>query len=112
MIKQNYFVCSINSFRDPVFQPKPIKCLRFVRDKGAQYGELYEYISNQKSLFLFKAQVKMSGQLLAIKIVPELGVGYTLLRTVLIRNKIRGKYKEDETIPFEFVLKEINEINI
>ena len=112
MIKQHYFVCSIDSFRTPALQPKPIKCLRFIRDKDAQHGELYEYTSNQKSLFLFKTQVKMSGQLLAIKILPRMDDRHTILRTVLIRNKIRGKYKEDDTIPFEFVLKEIDEINI
>ena len=112
MIKQNYSVCSVDSFRDPVFQPKPIKCLRFVRDKDAPYGELYEYVSNQKSLFLFRSQVRMSGKLLAIKVLPGTDDNYTILRTVLMRNKIRGKYIKDDTIPFEFVLKEIDEINI
>ena len=112
MIKQHYFVCSVDSFRDPVFQPKPIKCLRFIRDKDAPYGELYEYIPKGNSLFLFKTQIKLSGKLLAIKVLPGMDDSYTILRTVLMRNKIRGKYTKDDTIPFEFVLKEIDEINI
>jgi len=86
--------------------------LRFIRNKDAQYGELYEYTSNQKSLFLFKTQIKMSGQLLVIKVRPEMDDRHSILRMVLMRNKIRGKYKKDDTIPFEFVLKEIDEINI
>lgn len=112
MIKQHYLVCSIDSFRTPALEPKPIKCLRFIRDKDEPYGELYEYIPYKKSLLLFKIQVKMSGKLLVVKVLPRMDDRYTILRTVLIRNRIRGKYKEDDTIPFEFVLKEIDEINI
>jgi len=112
MIKQHYTLWTIDSFRDPVFQPKPIKCLRFIRDKDQDYGELYELIPNRKSLFLFRANAEKSGELLVMKILPQHGESYMILRMVLLRKKIRGKYKEDKTIPFEFVLKEINEINI
>jgi len=112
MVKQHYLVCSIDSFRTPALEPKPIKCLRFIKDKDEEYGELYEYIPYKKSLLLFKVRAKKSGELLIIKILPRLDDRHTILRMVLIRNKIRGKFRDDETMPFAFVLKEIDEINI
>jgi len=86
--------------------------LRFIREKGEEFGELYEYIPGGKSLFLFKARAEKSGELLIIKILPQLDDRHTILRTVLLRSKIRGKFRKDETMPFAFVLKEIDEINI
>jgi len=112
MVKQHYLVCSIDSFRTPALEPKPIKCLRFIRDKDEPYGELYEYIPGAKSLLLFKVHIGKSGELLIIKILPRLDDRHTILRTVLLRRKIKGKFRNDETMPFAFVLKEIDEINI
>ena len=112
MVKQHYLVCSIDSFRTPALEPKPIKCLRFIRDKDEEHGELYEYASHKKTLLLFHVRVEKTGELLVIKVLPQMGDKYVLLRMILVRNKIRGKYIKDKTMPFAFVLKEIDEINI
>jgi len=82
-----------------------------VKDSGNNSGELYEY-TNKRAMLIFKVKiVKYRGNLI-IQILPQETERYGRLKEVLLRNHVRGQYREDPTKPFNFIIKKLNEIKI
>jgi len=108
MIIHKYHVYSIDSFKDPVFEPKLIKCLRLIRIDEEKTGLLYEHTN--RALPLFRVEIKRLSGNECLEVLPGDSERYERLKDVLIKHKVRGQYHLVK--PFAFVLKQYEETKI